>query len=101
MHLSMRVDDTVNRILFISLKSTKEGFISFNNKETLCGSLPYLSFNHNIVPRSFVIRVRCNNWFLVCSDVFEFPHNILILLVYSVIVNDIKWHNFFILIIIN
>ena len=60
------------------IQSTYEGFIQCNYGYKICDILPYLTFNCNIVTDFFVSRVIYNKWVFVCSDAFEFPHNLLI-----------------------
>ena len=64
-------------------------------------SLPYLTFNCDIVPSSFVISVIYSKYLLMCSDEFEFLHNVFTPLLYNIIGNVITWHNLLILVIIN
>ena len=69
--------------------------------EWIGGSLPCLRFNYQIRTRSFVVGM----WFvkrpLMGKNMFEFPHNIFIILVYNFIDIVFVLHNLLVLIIIN
>ena len=88
------------------MQSIGDGVNFGNDRYRIYGSLlydsiPCLPFNHNIIPRAFVIKVIQNMYDLMWNNAFAFPQNGFIPLVCTIIVNVTTWHNFLILIIVN
>ena len=56
-------------------------FVYFNYVEVVGGSLPCFPFNHNIIIKSFVSGMVVVKRSLVGNNMFEYSHNIFIILV--------------------